>query len=304
VEGKTLALAVGATGLGAIALGTLLLYMGEPPPPPDPPKPPPPPEVTMNATLKYSPSVYRALIETDARTYKVPIPTPEQLGQPNKYFEELKGHRRLKARDKKLGEIETPHLRPHHHHRKKTATLEGQSFAVDHLVLRIQNRTARYLAYRIETSVTDKHKCSTKGDIPHNAMVLEPNQTIERTECLYRADEAIDVTHVEVIELPPARRLLRLASARQSHPVRPAHVGGPHPAHPRALPADLLLARHPGGHREARDRVADVIDFTRDTTATSTRSFAATGTEPAPRRPSQRARSTKSSIFASLAGSS
>jgi hypothetical protein len=203
VEGKTLALAVGATGLGAIALGTLLLYMGEPPPPPDPPKPPPPPEVTMNATLKYSPSVYRGLIETDARTYKVPIPTPDQLAQPNRYFEELKGHRHLRAKDRKGNTVETPHLRLTTTTAKKKATLEGQSFAVDHLVLRIENRTDKYLAYRVETSVTDKHKCSSKGDIAHNAMVLEPNQTIERTECLWRADEDIDVTHVEVIELPP-----------------------------------------------------------------------------------------------------
>jgi hypothetical protein len=203
MEGKTLALAVGGAGLGAIALGTLLLYAGEPPPAPEPPKPPPPPEVTMNSTLKYSPSVYRALIETDARTYKVPIPSDGQLAQPNRYFEELKGHRRLRAKDKKGASLETAHLRLTTTIAKKTATLEGQTYAVDHLVLRIENRTDKYLAYRIETSVTDKHKCSAKGDIAHNALVLEPNQTVQRTECLYRSDENIDVTHVEVIELPP-----------------------------------------------------------------------------------------------------
>jgi hypothetical protein len=86
---------------------------------------------------------------------------------------------------------------------KKKATVDGQSFAVDHLVLRIENRSEKYLAYRVETSVTDKHKCANKGDVAHNALVLEPHETLERTECLYRADENIDVTHAEVIELPP-----------------------------------------------------------------------------------------------------
>jgi hypothetical protein len=199
MEGKTLGLAVGAAGLFVIVIGTLLLYSGEPPPAPAPPKPPPPPEVTMNSVLKYSQPVYHALVETDARTFKVPIPSLEQLARPNPYFEEVKGAHRLKAK----GDLETPHLRLAMAIGKRSASMEGQSFAVDHLLLRIENRTDKYLAYRVETSVTDKHKCSSKGDIAHNAFVLEPRQTIERSECLYRADEHVDVSHVEVIELSP-----------------------------------------------------------------------------------------------------
>jgi hypothetical protein len=151
----------------------------------------------MNAVLKYSQPVYLALIETDALTFKVHKPTLDELGRPNRYFEELRTRHRLKSK----GSIETPHLRLTMAVGKRTATLEGQSFAVDHLLLRIENRSDKYLAYRVETSVTDKHKCASKGDLPHNAMVLEPHQTIERTECLYRADENIDVSHVEVIEM-------------------------------------------------------------------------------------------------------
>jgi hypothetical protein len=199
MEGKTLGLAVGASGIFVILVGTLLLYSGEPPPAPSPPKPPPPPEVTMNSVLKYSQPVYHALVETDARTFKVPIPSLEELAKPNPYFEELTGHHRLKPK----GDLQTPHLRLTMAIGKRSATMEGQSFAVDHLLLRIENKSDRFLAYRVETSVTDKHKCASKGDLAHNAFVLEPHQTIERTECLYRADEHIDVTHVEVIELAP-----------------------------------------------------------------------------------------------------
>jgi hypothetical protein len=197
MEGKTLGLAVGASGLLVIVVGTLLLYSGEPAPAPSPPQAPPPPEVTMNSVLKYSQPVYQALVETDARAFKVHVPSLEELGRPNKYFEELRSHHRLKTK----GGVETPHLRLSMAVGKRSASLEGQSFAVDHLLLRIENRSDKYLAYRVETSVTDKHKCSSKGDLAHNALVLEPHQTIERTECLYRADENVDVTHAEVIEL-------------------------------------------------------------------------------------------------------
>jgi hypothetical protein len=197
MEGKTLWLAVGASGLFVVVMGTLLLYSGEPPPAPAPPQPPPPPEVTMNSVLKYSQPVYLALVETDARSFKVPIPSLERLGKPNKYFEELKSRHRLKAR----GSVETPHLRLAMAVGKRSASLEGQSFAVDHLLLRIENRTDKWLAYRVETTVADKHKCNSKGDLAHNALVLEPHQTIERSECLYRSDPYIEVTHAEVIEL-------------------------------------------------------------------------------------------------------
>jgi len=197
MEGKTLGLAVGASGLFVIVIGTLLLYSGEPAPPPPPPQAPPPPEVTMNSVLKYSQPVYLALVETDARTFKVHVPTLAELGRPNRYFDELRSRHRIKPK----GSLETAHLRLSMAVGKRSAQLEGQSFAVDHLLLRIENKTDKYLAYRVETSVTDKHKCTSKGDLPHNALVLEPGQTIERSECLYRADEKVDIIHAEVMEL-------------------------------------------------------------------------------------------------------
>jgi hypothetical protein len=201
MEGKTLALAVGAGGLVVVALGTMLLYAGEPPPTPERPKAPPPPEVMMNSVLKYSQPVYKAMIEGDARSQKLPVISLESLGRPNPYFAEIRGRRKLKAR--KGQAVETAHLRISLEVSKKKAMLEGQSFAVDHLVLRIENRTERYLAYRVDTTVSDKNKCQSKGDLEHNALVLEPRQVMLRTECLYRSDESVELTRVEVIELPP-----------------------------------------------------------------------------------------------------
>jgi hypothetical protein len=198
MEGKTLALAVGMAGLVAVGVGTLVLHTGGPPEAPPLPKPPPPPETLMNAELKYSPTIYRALIEQDAKRFRVKAPSAAALAKPFPYFEELKGLRRLKPG----APLETPHLRLSLTVEKHQATIEGQSFRYDHLVLRIQNRTPHHLAYRVRTAVPDHQRCSSKGDIPHNAIVIGPQQTISRTECLYRKNESVELQGVEVMEMP------------------------------------------------------------------------------------------------------
>jgi hypothetical protein len=257
MEGKTLALAVGVTGVVAILLGTVVLYGGEPPPAPDPPRAPPPPEVTMNSTLKYSQPVYRALLETDAGTFKVPAPSLEELARPNPYFDELHGRRRVKARSP----VETAHLRMSLGVARKTTNLEGQTFGVDHLVLRIENRTSHYLAYRVQTAVTDKAKCANKGDIPHNALVLAPNRSVERTECVYRPDENVDVTHVEVIELLPleAHYVSRLPANPTLYDPRTA--GGHVPMAGAACPQTFSWREIQDGIERRQIGWKDVIDF-------------------------------------------
>jgi hypothetical protein len=257
MEGKSLALAVGATGLAVILLGTLLLYGGEPPVAPEAPRAPPPPEVTMNSTLKYSQPVYRALLETDARSFKVPIPSLHELGRPNPYFEELRSRHKLKARKP----METTHLRLSLSVARKSAQLEGQTFAVDHLVLRIENRTGKYLAYRVETSVSDKNKCSNKGDLAHNALVIGPRQTLERTECLYRKEENVDVTHVEVIELLPLEA--HYVSRRPASPTLydPRTAGGHVPLSGAPCPQTFSWREIQDGLDKKQIGWKDVIDF-------------------------------------------
>jgi hypothetical protein len=142
--------------------------------------------------------VYRGQLDQDARGFGVPVPAAGEIEAPFLYVEELKGRRKLTPKQP----IDTPHLRLAMDVEKHQATIEGQSFRYEHLVLRIENRTSRYLAYRIITDVPDRKKCTSKGDIPHNAIVLEPNQILRRTECLYRNHTSVDVARVEVMELP------------------------------------------------------------------------------------------------------
>jgi hypothetical protein len=199
VEGKPLALAVFFSGILAIAMGVLILHAASAPPPtPKRPEPPPPPSAMINSDMRFSVLYYKGLIEADAKSYGIQTPTYEDLQQANPYFDELQGkqHLRIKA------PIETRHLRISLEVSKQTTIIESHSLSTDHLILRVENLTPIFLAYRIQTSVPDKRKCLMKAELLHNAMALEPKQITLRTECLYRQDAQIDVTGIEVIELP------------------------------------------------------------------------------------------------------
>jgi hypothetical protein len=199
VEGKPLALAVFFSGIVAIALGVLILHAASvPPPTPKRPDPPPPPSAMINSDMRFSVIYYKALVESDAKSYGTIPPAYDDLCQANPYFDEIRDKQRLHLK----APVETRHLRVTLEVSKQTTVIEGHSLSTDHLVLRIENRTPLYLAYRIQTSVPEKGKCMMKAEIPHNAIALEPEQTVLRTECLFRKDATIDLNRIEVIELP------------------------------------------------------------------------------------------------------
>ncbi len=152
----------------------------------------------MNGSLRFSPTVYRAMLEDDARKFGIPFPKIDELRQPFIYVEELRTRKRVTTKDP----LDTAHLRISLEVSRRNAAIEGQTFGADHLVLRLDNRTDGYLAYRVATEISDPKKCQSKGQIPHNALVIGPKETIKRTECLYRASSDLDVIGIEVIEIP------------------------------------------------------------------------------------------------------
>jgi len=187
------------TAVAVVGVGMTALFIKGPPPAPPRPKPAPPPESVMNGELRFSPVIYRGQVEQDARSFGVPTPSEELFKKPFLYMEEVK--KRLTLVEKRP--VETPHLKLSLVVEKQRATTAGgQGFRSEHLVLQIENLSDKYLAYRIVTEVPNKRKCIQKGDIPHNAMVIEPRQTLRRTECLFQKKRSLDIKRAEVIELP------------------------------------------------------------------------------------------------------
>jgi len=201
MRGGTLWAAVALVAVAGLGAGMAILFAGGPPAAPPRPRvaAAPSPEA---AEMKYSATLYRGLIEEDAKKLGVAAPTPAELAAVFPYFDELRAPRALRPG----GALDTAHLRVSLIVRREEGAIEGggsgQSFRADHLVLRIQNLTARHLAYRVSTRVPDAGRCEAKGTIPHDAIALAPREVVLRTECLLQKGATVEVTRVEVKELP------------------------------------------------------------------------------------------------------
>jgi hypothetical protein len=197
MHGRILVAAVALVAVAAVGVGMAVLFAGGPPPAPARPRLPPAPP-PQGADLKYSATLFRGLVEEDARKLGIAAPGPAELAAVFPYSEEIAARRSLRAG----GSIETRHLRLSLLVRREQGAVEGQSFRADHLVLRIENLTRRPLAYRVLTEVPDPDRCAAKGTLPHDAIALGPREVALRTECLLQKGAGVDVTRVEVIELP------------------------------------------------------------------------------------------------------
>jgi len=219
MEGKTLALALALCAIAGLALGMGILFAGGPPP-----APPRPRVLTLpsqgDAELAYSPTLYRTLVEQDARAMGVEAPTTAELAAPFPYFDELPSSRKLRVG----GTVRTARLAVSLVVRREDGAVEGQSFRADHLVLQIQNLTDHHFAYRVATLVPDVARCESKGVIAHDAIALRPHETIRRTECLFHGNREIELTRVEVLEIPALSYLYvsRLSPSAVLYDVRTA----------------------------------------------------------------------------------
>jgi hypothetical protein len=192
-----LALAGCAVLVALAVVGTSFLTKAPPPPPP---LPPPPKEVVSTGIVRYSEGYYKATLDDAAKRWKLEPPAPARMAEPFEYANELEHPRQLKAEKDAL---DTRHLHLTTHILKEWAqTASGERYRYEHIVLSITNKTDKHVAYRVETELEHAEKCNTKGAIGHNALALAPNETIERTECLWRPKAILTVKRVEVMELP------------------------------------------------------------------------------------------------------
>jgi hypothetical protein len=219
----------GGAGLFGLGVAARFSYSIEPPPMPVAPRPRP---VDPIGKLDYSANVYRAVLEEDSRTYAVSRTTPEDLsGVLAHAVEEPKSRPPLETRFLRI----TSRIVP------ISANFQGGSATTDHVVLRIENKTDRWLAYRVVTTPdASAQACLEKADLPHDAIALSPGQAIERTECMARGGVAgLTVDRVETVMLPPL-------SYYYVSRLYPAHIGeDPRPTRGHTPPKARVCANIP-----------------------------------------------------------
>jgi hypothetical protein len=216
------------------------------------------PEETITRELRFGVEYYKALLTEDAKKYGVTAPDPKDFAQPFALFVEFTGRQRLQAR--KEGGLETKHLKITLEITKEWAQAPGGGFATEHAVVRIANKSDKYLAYRVVTEPSDVRRCLNKGEIPQNAVALTPQEEVARTECMIDQTTAIYVVKVEVMEIPPLsyHYLCRLRPIVLLHEERitSGHQAG------RGKPCDpIAWADIKAGAEAKQVDWADVVDF-------------------------------------------
>ncbi len=210
-----------------------LRFSGAPPPPRMPPPPTRPQQADM-AQLNYSQGLYRASLEKDSADYGTPLTTVADLSTP------LPHEKVDLAQPLEVGgePVETATLRLSTRVDDLQINTNRGSYTGQHLLLKIENKTDQYLAYRVETSPTAPQRCLSKGDLAHDAIALAPRQVVERSECIWREGMSFVVDQVETITLPPL-------SYYYVSRLYPPHVGGD--------------ARSTRGHKPAKGQVCNDI---------------------------------------------
>lgn len=204
------ALAYVITGC-VFAGGLYLRFNYEPTLPPRPPRPATT-DIAAFRALDYDPNIYRARVEQDAAELGV---RADPLTQ-NFRFDSTEPDRLLQVGGAPL---DTPNLTLSLRSARMTIKAGKGTVETDHLILRIENRTGRHLAYRVDAELPlDPRGCVQKADLPLDAIAIAPHETLERTECGRDGVDHLTIARVETMELPP------LAYYYVSQ-LFPAHIG-------------------------------------------------------------------------------
>jgi hypothetical protein len=167
------------------------------------PAKPPRPQVTSQklqhiaAATHASVEVYAGYLDRDSTSYGLARPVAVADMRKALVHRVDDGEHLLDPRSKDRARVEAAGLRLATTARRVPGAQQTQ------LVLSITNTTDRELAYRVVTRPSLGELCHSKASLTHNAMVVAPRATEERTECVYRNRSTLLVTRVETLELNP-----------------------------------------------------------------------------------------------------
>lgn len=187
-------LAAGGASMAVILLGTVIRFSSMPPTPKLEVTAPTGSVKAVTQSLRFSEPFHKAQVERDSQLAGVVFDYQLVL-EPFPYKLELDVPKTLLP--KKEG-FSSEHLDISVH----TAPEWAGGIKVDHLILKIKNKTRNYLAYRVETAVPNLRACREAAQLTHNAIGMRPEEEITRIECIYRPGENLVLKKVEVVELP------------------------------------------------------------------------------------------------------
>jgi len=186
----------GPLALVFILGATALLY-----PTYDLPEPKIPPKKVVNtlvlARKVQSGGGYGKVVRKDAKEWGIDRDdvTDKIMKKGHPYFSEFSGDMALE-----IGKsFETDHLKLSVKTEKIELGEEGMAIATDHMIMEIENKTDKYLAYQVRTTI--EGKCASKAVFAQNALGIKPKETIRRTECLPNGPGELRILKVEVMEL-------------------------------------------------------------------------------------------------------
>jgi hypothetical protein len=190
-----LALGLSVVGLVVMVISTCSALSVDLTKLPPPRKAPPSAETSAVLSDRFKTGYYQGQLDDDCKLYKIRRVTIDTIKGGNPYTIEYSGKQVLKPGKK----LETASLRIRAVSRKLMVGEVGRGMRAPHLLLRIINRTDKFLAYRVTTVVSGKK--TVKADVSHNALTLKPKQKVLRTEALLRNASSVMVKTVEVVEL-------------------------------------------------------------------------------------------------------
>lgn len=183
---------------GAAVLFAVLMWLrfDYTPDPPRVPRRPSPVRAADITSLNYDVGLYRAALDQDAAKYGVPVVGDVELTSPFPREAIDIGKEIVPGGEP----IETATLRISLRSEALQVDTGRGSYGGEHLILRVENKTDKHLAYRVDTGAGQR--CSTKGDLAHNALALAPGEAVERTECVRRDGTKLVVERVETLQVP------------------------------------------------------------------------------------------------------
>ena len=140
---------------------------------------------------------FKGLITDAAKKHKLKNFNYQSLKKGNSLVTEFSGDQEIK----KKAPLETDHLKLQKLTKVVKVGEEGTSVGMPTIVLSVTNKTDKYLAYMVKTTV--EGECGKKGFMSHNAIALKPQETLLRTECMPRKKATLHVNKVTVMEIAP-----------------------------------------------------------------------------------------------------